>query len=192
MRSFRGGPRPKAVEAAGLIAWLVLVWLALWGEASWVNLASGLVIASAIVAAFPLSRGVRARVSVVALVRFAFAFVIALVVSTLEVVVLAVSPSPRLRQGIIAVPLIASSPVSIAFIANTLSLTPGTLTVDLDETRSTMFVHALRFDSPEEIRQKVHRLEHLVIAAVGSQEERAAMAAVGRGRSARPRGQELT
>jgi multicomponent Na+:H+ antiporter subunit E len=192
MRSFRGGPRPKALEAAGLVAWLVLVWLALWGEPSWVNLVSGLVIGSAIVAAFPLSRGVRARVSVVALVRFAFAFVVALVVSTLEVLVLAVKPSPELRQGIIAVPLTASSPVSIAFIANTLSLTPGTLTVDLDETRSTLFVHALRFDSPEEIRQKVHRLERLVLDAIGSEAERTALAAIDRGRSTRSPGQEST
>lgn len=59
--------------------------------------------------------------------------------------------SPRItaRPGVIAVPLKAERDVEIAALANLITLTPGTLSLDVSEDRSTLYVHAMFFDDPE-------------------------------------------
>ncbi|TQF77589.1 hypothetical protein FK498_11905 [Elioraea sp. Yellowstone] len=59
--------------------------------------------------------------------------------------------SPRItaRPGVIAVPLEAERDLEIAALANLITLTPGTLSLDVSEDRSTLYVHAMFFDDPE-------------------------------------------
>ncbi len=91
-----------------------------------------------------------------------------------------------LEQGIVAVPLRASSPVVMSFIANSISLTPGTLTVDVRPRRfgideghheqpPTLYVHTLIVGDPEDVRREARRLEELAVAAFGTPVDRAAV-----------------
>jgi multicomponent Na+:H+ antiporter subunit E len=62
------------------------------------------------------------------------------------------TPLERLRPGIVGVPLDVRSDVEITMLANLITLTPGTLSLDVSDDRSTLFVHAIEVTSPAEFR----------------------------------------
>lgn len=70
-------------------------------------------------------------------------FIKELVLSALQVAWLVVQPKLRLRPGFIAFPLTVTSDVQITLLANLITLTPGTLSVDVSEDRKTLFIHAI-------------------------------------------------
>ena len=76
-------------------------------------------------------------------IRLLALFVRELVMSGLQVAWLAVQPKLRLRPGFIAYPLTVTSDVQITLLANLITLTPGTLSVDVSDDRKTLFIHAL-------------------------------------------------
>lgn len=66
-----------------------------------------------------------------------------LVLSGLQVAWLAVQPRLRLRPGFIAYPLTVVSDAQITLLASLITLTPGTLSVDVSDDRKTLYIHAL-------------------------------------------------
>lgn len=66
-----------------------------------------------------------------------------LVLSALQVALLAVRPRLALRPAIIAYPLTVSTDAQITLLANLITLTPGTLSVDVSNDRRTLFIHVL-------------------------------------------------
>ena len=95
------------------------------------------------------------------LVRLAVFFVYELVVSSLRVVWDVLTPPVRSRPGIVAVPIDAETDTEIMLLANLISLTPGTLSLDVSPDRRTLYVHAMFIDDPqsttEEIKQGMER-----------------------------------
>ena len=53
------------------------------------------------------------------------------------------SPRLRVRPGVVAVPLDARTDLEITLFANLVSLTPGTLSLDVSPDRRTLYVHAM-------------------------------------------------
>jgi multicomponent Na+:H+ antiporter subunit E len=62
------------------------------------------------------------------------------------------APLNRMRPGIIAVPLDIKSDVEITMLANVITLTPGTLSLDASTDRRTLYVHAISVDDPAVFR----------------------------------------
>lgn len=145
---------------------VLVVWLALWGTLSWANVASGVLVVVLIgVVIRPVPR--EHTVHVFALLRLVAVFMGRLVGSSYVVVRAVLAPSPdRLRSGIVAVPLRHRSDLVATVVADAISLTPGTLTVDTRGAPSVLYVHVLGLADPEEIRDDVRHLEHLVVAAI--------------------------
>ena len=56
---------------------------------------------------------------------------------------LVVQPKLRLRPGIIAYPLTVTTDTQIALLANMITLTPGTLSVDVSRDRKVLYIHAI-------------------------------------------------
>lgn len=77
--------------------------------------------------------------------------------ANLRVALTVLSPDlkSRLRPAIIAVPLDLRSPAQITLLANLLTLTPGTLSVDVSNDHEVLFVHTLYMSSPEAFRREV-------------------------------------
>lgn len=84
-------------------------------------------------------------------IRLLALFVKELVSSGLQVAWLAMQPSLRLRPGFIAYPLTVTSDVQITLLANLITLTPGTLSVDVSDDRKTLFIHALDVADREQL-----------------------------------------
>ena len=126
----------------------------------------------------------------VAVLSFGLWFVRALVVANVTVAVQVLRPRLHLEQGIVAVPLRTRSPLVATFVANTITLTPGTLTVDIrpmefgcDEqdagveptTSPVLYVHCLVTGDPAEVRAEGLALEERVVRAFGTAADRAAI-----------------
>jgi len=78
-----------------------------------------------------------------------------LLLSNLRVLWDVVTPGHISRPGIVGVPLDATSEMEILLVANMISLTPGTLSIDLSEDRRTLFVHVMFLDDPEQFRREI-------------------------------------
>jgi len=164
-----------------MVGWLTLVWVGLWGSVSWANLLAGVAISVALVVLLPLTDvPVRRVVHLRALLRFAGVFAYDLFSASLQVTLLVLRPRLQLRQAVLAVRVRSASDGLLTLLADTISLTPGTLTLEVDRPRSTLYVHVLDVgegpDAVERMRSSLQHIESLAIAAVGSSECRLALA----------------
>jgi multicomponent Na+:H+ antiporter subunit E len=80
-------------------------------------------------------------------------FLYELFLSAFKVALLTIKPNVRsvLRPAIIAVPLTVTSDGEITLLANLITLTPGTLSVDVSDDRSKLYVHALTHEDREAV-----------------------------------------
>lgn len=80
-----------------------------------------------------------------------------LVLANLRVarIVLSRDPKKHLRPAIVAVPLSLRSRSAAVFLANMLTLTPGTLSVDISNDLKTLFLHTLFLENPDVTRREI-------------------------------------
>jgi multicomponent Na+:H+ antiporter subunit E len=78
-----------------------------------------------------------------------------LLLSNLRVATDVLRPTLRLRPGVIAIPLDARSDVEIVLLANFITVTPGSLSLDVSADRQTLYLHVMHLDDPEAVRRKV-------------------------------------
>ncbi|WP_420642689.1 Na+/H+ antiporter subunit E [Candidatus Leptofilum sp.] len=132
---------------------LAIVWVALTGLYEAGNFAMGFILAFLVLrltqhSAAAVRYGVRVRL----LIFFIGYFLRELVVSSLRVVVLVLSRRPAMQPAIIAIPLDVKSDAAITLLGNLITLTPGTLTLDVSTDHSTMYVHAIDVRDVEAFR----------------------------------------
>lgn len=152
---------------------VLAVWLALWGEVTVVNVASGVAVVAIIELVFRTTTK-RHTLHPVGVVRLLAVFVWRLVSSSATVVVTVLAPTPeRLRSGVVGVGLSHPSPLVATIVADAISLTPGTLTLDARpnggsgaDTPQVLYIHVLGLSDPAAIREDVQRLERLVLSAI--------------------------
>jgi len=70
-------------------------------------------------------------------------FLYDLIVSSLRVAWDVLTPAQRARPAVLQVPLDAKGDIEILLTANLISLTPGTLSLDVSRDRSTLLVHSM-------------------------------------------------
>ncbi|MDW7774531.1 MAG: Na+/H+ antiporter subunit E [Desulfobulbaceae bacterium] len=73
-----------------------------------------------------------------------------IVLANLTVARLILGPTARLRPAFIRLPLELRNEFAIVVLANTISLTPGTVSSDLSPDRRTLLIHALDVEDPEQ------------------------------------------
>jgi multicomponent Na+:H+ antiporter subunit E len=135
---------------------LALTWAAITGFYSFINIAFGFILG---VFALSLIREqvgsvgyfTRARrVSILALV-----FLYELVLSSIRVAITVLSPKMNLKPGIFAYKLEVDRDFEITLLANLITLTPGTLSVDVSEDRQYLYVHAIDCSDPDATRRDI-------------------------------------
>ena len=78
-----------------------------------------------------------------------------LVISNLRVLWEVITPGHINRAGIIGVPLTAQTDLEIFVVASLISLTPGTLSIELSADRKTLFVHVMFLEDVEKARAEI-------------------------------------
>jgi multicomponent Na+:H+ antiporter subunit E len=144
------------VRIFGLNVFLALVWAASAGSIDLPHLAAGFVFAYLVLW---LVRPALGETSYFRKLPQALAFAaflaMELFLSNLRVAADVLSPRPRRRPGVVAVPLDATEDVEITLLANLVTLTPGTLSLDVSEDRRTLYVHGMFVDDPESFRRDI-------------------------------------
>ncbi len=78
-----------------------------------------------------------------------------IVIANLRMVVLILGPKSRLRPHFIVVPVSLRDPFAITLLASIISLTPGTVSVNLSGNRRSLLVHDLDVEDPESSVQRI-------------------------------------
>lgn len=100
------------------------------------------------------------------LISFIAYFIKELFVSNFNVAYDVLTPVHRMNPAIIAVPLDASTDLEIVTLAALITLTPGTLSLEVSEDRKTLYVHEMYIPGGdvEAIRQKIkHGFERRIL-----------------------------
>jgi len=146
---------------------LLLIWLALWGEVSIANLASGVVVVPLLNWLFVEDLASTYRVRIVPAVRLLGFVGWSLVVSSARVVAAVLLPTPqRTVTSVQQVQLESGSTFIGSIVANAITLTPGTMSLELDPDSLTLSVHVLGEVEPETFRRGILELEQRVVRAV--------------------------
>ncbi len=154
---------------------LAVVWVMLWGEASLLNILYGLLLGWLVTLVFWLPpiryygkvRPLRVLVLLVTVLRD-------LATASVQLAVVALSPRPSFRPGIIRVRLRSNSDLYQVAVAQLISIVPGTLVVEVDRNPRVLYLHV--FDLPdaaavEHQKQLALALERRVVRAFGSPAE---------------------
>jgi multicomponent Na+:H+ antiporter subunit E len=135
---------------------LALVWTALAGSTSPAIFVTGFALGYGILAWLqPLPGSARYARKLPAAIGLAAFFSWELVVSTLRVAWDVVTPQRLRRPGIVAVPLDARTDAEITLLACLVTLTPGSLSLDISEDRTRLYVHAMFVDDPQALRDHI-------------------------------------
>ncbi|AHM03007.1 Na(+) H(+) antiporter subunit E [Roseibacterium elongatum DSM 19469] len=136
---------------------LAVAWAALTGNITLSGLAVGFALGSAaLFVTKPLFPGCdRYFKRVWRWFKLCVLFLYELVVSSIQVVWDVLTPTHKARPGIISMQLEAKGEMEILLVTNLISLTPGTLSLDVTEDCNTLYIHAMFADNPEEIRQQI-------------------------------------
>ena len=137
---------------------LAVAWAALIGQFTLPGLAIGFVLGFlALWVVQPLfeDRGGGYFIRVYRWIKLLVLFHYELVVSSLSVAWDVLTPRHRARPGIIAIPMKAKGEAEVLLVTNLISLTPGTLSLDVTEDCNTLVIHAMFADDPEAIAAQI-------------------------------------
>lgn len=159
------------IRSVTAVAWATVVWTALWGTVSIANLVTGALIGIVTIRLVPVTADTRSgdagrlRVRPLAAAGFLLFFLRQLVVASAVVAWEVLTPGSNINQGIVRLPLRTRSPGLATVIANAISLTPGTLTLEVARDPFTLYVHILHLRGVEEVRADLREVERRALLA---------------------------
>jgi len=138
------------------IALFALVWLAVSGSFTVPNLLLG--IAAGALSLLLIRGHIQPdgrRLRPLKILSLLALFIKELALSAWKVAVLVASPKMTLKPGIFAFPLTVDRDFEITLLANLITLTPGTLSVDVSADRKVLYVHAIDCSDPAGARRDI-------------------------------------
>ncbi len=154
----------------GLGIWLVAVWVALEGEITLGNIVGGALIATILIVVLPNPRRPpnREHFRPIPALKWAADFVWRALVANAMVVSEIVTKRQLLEEGVIRVPFPPMSDGLTTLYTNTITLTPGTLVLDVEPDTRNIYVHVMHRKDLEAERGALERSATLIIEAFGS------------------------
>lgn len=162
---------------------LALLWAALTGEFTLANLLLGFLVGTLLLwmgrrvtgraTYFEFSEKLpspgRIAIKLFEIAKFIVIFLWEVVLANISVALLVLAPSlDKTRPAIIGVPLDITSNDEITLFANMITLTPGTLSIDVSDDQRVLYVHSVHVDDPEESKRELKEgFENLVAEVLG-------------------------
>jgi multicomponent Na+:H+ antiporter subunit E len=92
-------------------------------------------------------------------ISFLFFFLWELIKSNIKVAYDVVTPKDHMKPGVVSYTLEANTDLEITLLMNLISLTPGTLSLDVSFDRKTLYIHAMYLDNIKEFRSRMREFE---------------------------------
>jgi len=109
--------------------------------------------------------------AVPAAAKYLTVFLWELVTANVDVARRVLSPSMPIEPAVIEVPLRVETDLAITTIANSITLTPGTLTMDYDAERNALYVHAIAGSDPEAVVDPIRAWEDYALVVFDEERE---------------------
>jgi len=97
----------------------------------------------------------RAARKLLLILEFAAYFLWQLTLANVRMAIDMMKPARSLRPGVVAVPLDLESDWEITVLSNLITLTPGTMTLDVSAGRKVIYVHAMDASDPARTRDEI-------------------------------------
>ena len=134
---------------------LALTWTALTGRLTGANFLMGFAVGYVALWMSPSRGHTRYGTRVARVLAFSIFFAKEIVSAGLRVAWDVVTPTLHMHPAVVKVPIDLPSDESVTLLANLISLTPGTLTLDVSEDRRSLYIHALYVRDVEAFRRSV-------------------------------------
>lgn len=135
---------------------LAVLWAALTGRLTFFNLGVGFALGALVLSFVQRDNGSpRYLVKLRQSVGLALFFLWELILSNLRVAYDVVTHRHHMRPGIVAIALDAKTDAEITLLANLLTLTPGTLSLDVSEDRKCLYIHVMYIKDVEATRRHI-------------------------------------
>jgi multicomponent Na+:H+ antiporter subunit E len=135
---------------------LAIAWLLLSGEVTAENFIEGLIIGYLILwISKSALGGTKYFRKIPKAISFFFYFAKELILANLKVTFDIITPKDYMQPGIVAVPLDAETDMEITLLANLITLTPGSLSLDVSKDKKVLYIHALYIDDAHKFRQEI-------------------------------------
>ncbi|MFI4861511.1 MAG: Na+/H+ antiporter subunit E [Phycisphaerales bacterium JB063] len=161
---------------------LTLLWMLLWQSASLLNGLLGFIVGALVITltlrvlsdpasqteqAAPAThtrplRGVGYLLRLFNILHFSVYFIYILIRANLDVAWEIITPGYRMKPRMIRYPVAGLTPIQITTLANAITLTPGTLSADVDDAGTCLYIHAMyaehrqdAVDQLDELRDKL-------------------------------------
>jgi multicomponent Na+:H+ antiporter subunit E len=135
---------------------LAFLWAALTANFSFGNIILGFIIAFIVIA---IISKIWVKEAYAKKTWLLFSFVLYIIyelfISSFKVAADVLRPKLRNTPGVIAIPLETDTDVEITILANLISLTPGTLTLDVSSDKKTLFVHTMFADDVDGLKASI-------------------------------------
>jgi multicomponent Na+:H+ antiporter subunit E len=136
---------------------LTLVWAGLLGGISLETLVSGFVVSYAML--FVVTRGRPGHDGYFGklprLAGFLVYYVWELFKSNAIIAYDVLTPTHHMKPGVIGIPIEVETDLEITVLANLITMTPGTLSLDISPDRKTLYVHAMYINDPDKLRAEI-------------------------------------
>lgn len=147
---------------------LAIAWVALWGDISPANVLWGVVFACALTWFAPMQRS-NTSLQFFGAVQLTLYMMKNLVTSSFAVLRTVIRPTPeRVSDAIVKVQLRTQSRIVAVVVANSITLTPGTMTLSLDPNTFELRVHVLGHVNENDFVNSIYELEDVVARAFGN------------------------
>jgi len=152
---------------------LGLIWCFVHGTVNFNNFLIGALLGPIVIRHFRSLYGFENKISymnivrkIPKLIRFFYVLFIEIIKANVMVAKIILQPKMNIKPGIIAVPIRTKTDVGITAIANTITLTPGTLTIDVSDNKEVLYVHAIDASDPQGLCDSIRDdLEEYVLEA---------------------------
>ena len=135
---------------------LAFIWAAVTGHFTLSNVAVGMIVGYAVLfVAQPLMGPSNYFTRIHYALGFAAFYMWQMIISNLRVAYDVLSPGANARPGVLAIPLEAKSDLEITMLANLITLTPGSVSLDVSSDRRFLYLHAMYIDDVDKYRENV-------------------------------------
>lgn len=165
----------QALLQVPFVLWLVVVWLALWGQFTPLAVVSGIIVALLVQRVFYLPPAEHPdRFNPYRFVILVAVFAFDLTRSAFHVAWLSIRPRPITISSIIQIDLRTRSDLVMTLTSLAITMIPGSFVVEVDRPNTIIYLHVLDAKEPEDLEtmlQAVFAQEERIIRALGSKDD---------------------
>ena len=136
---------------------LTIIWVFLTGSFEVVNFVFGFVVTFLIlwIISSKDSQTEKYFKLIPKLISFIFFFLWEVIKANIQVAYEVITPQNKMKPGIVALPLDAKTDTEITLLANLITLTPGTLSLDVSEDKKVLYIHAMYVHDKQEFINEI-------------------------------------